>query len=80
MKKSKYYIDLGMKIAFTKRMTEATKGLDKSDSKRGYTVFFVLDSYFYSKRSVESAIYVGAGIIVMVKCNIKYSARIPLKI
>ena len=39
MKKSKYYIDLGMKIAFTKRMTEATKGLDKSDSKRGYTVF-----------------------------------------
>ena len=38
-KKRNFHMKLGLTATCKKRMTEATKGLDKSDSKRGYTVF-----------------------------------------
>ena len=71
MKHSKYQQELGANAACTKIMMEATKGIGQKSIKVGKKDCFLFDSWFASKKSVESAMEVCAKLIGMVKKNTK---------
>ena len=71
MKDSRYQQDLGSTVACTKRMMEATKGIDHKSIKGGTKDCFLFDSWFASKKAAEAAMELGAELIGMVKTNSK---------
>ena len=54
MKHSKYQQDIGATTAFTKRITETTKGIGQKYRKGATKDCFIFESWFSSKKSEES--------------------------
>ena len=71
MKHSKYQKYLGSTESCTKITMEATKGIGQKSKKGGPKDCFLFDSWFTSKKAAESAMELGAELIVMVKTNTK---------
>ena len=67
--KINYHLDLGETAEYTKRITEATKGLGQRNIKFSTTGCFILDSWFVSKRLAEAEMDAGYDIIGMVRTN-----------
>ena len=66
MNHSKYQKKLLANIDCTNRMMEEKKGIDHRYRKGDTRDCFIFGSWFYSKKSAESAMEVGADLIVMV--------------
>ena len=62
---------LGATTACTKRMVEATKGIGHRGIKGSTKDCFIFDGWFFSKKSAETAMDVGAYIIGIIKTNTK---------